>query len=124
LRPIVQLCGRSDNPLIAGVASRQEGDGDAHEYIGSDAGDPAQALLAMGGAKAIIATVTDPQAMEAIAGGLGENGMMMVSGAVGNLTVGSLALLRSAARSRVGTRAPPPIPRTLCDSAKAMPSAR
>jgi D-arabinose 1-dehydrogenase-like Zn-dependent alcohol dehydrogenase len=69
----------------------------AHDYIDSEAGDPAQALLAMGGAKAIIATVTHPKAMEAIAGGLGVNGVMMVIGAVGNLTVDSLALLRKRA---------------------------
>src|SRR5262249_40608124 len=43
----------------------------AQDYIDSEVGDPAQALLAMGGAKAIIATVTNPQAMEAISGGLG-----------------------------------------------------
>ena len=65
----------------------------ADEYIDSELGDVAQALLAMGSAKAIIATVTNPKAMEAIAGGLGVNGVMMVIGAVGNLTVDSLALL-------------------------------
>ena len=42
----------------------------AHAYIDSDAGDPAQALQAMGGAKAIIATVTSAGAMQAISGGL------------------------------------------------------
>jgi alcohol dehydrogenase len=65
----------------------------AHDYIDSDAGDPAQALRAMGGAKAIIATVTSAGAMQAIAGGLGVNGTMMVIGAVGALTVDSLDLL-------------------------------
>ena len=47
----------------------------------------------MGGAKAIIATVTDAKAMQAISGGLGPNGVMMVIGAVGPLTVDSLDLL-------------------------------
>jgi alcohol dehydrogenase len=65
----------------------------AHAYIDSEAGDPAQALQAMGGAKAIIATVTSAAAMEAISGGLGVNGTMMVIGAVGDLTIDSLALL-------------------------------
>ncbi len=65
----------------------------AHDYIDSEAGDPAQALQAMGGAKAIIATVTSGAAMQAIAGGLGANGTMMVIGAVGPLTVNSLDLL-------------------------------
>jgi alcohol dehydrogenase len=65
----------------------------AQEYIDSDADDPAQALQAMGGARAIIATVTSAPAMQAIAGGLGVNGTMMVIGAVGALTVDSLDLL-------------------------------
>ncbi len=47
----------------------------------------------MGGAKAILATVTNGKAMQAIAGGLGPNGVMMVIGAVGPLTVNSLDLL-------------------------------
>ncbi len=65
----------------------------AHDYIDSEVGDPAQALQAMGGAKAIIATVTSAEAMQAISGGLGVNGTMMVVGAVGALTVNSLDLL-------------------------------
>jgi alcohol dehydrogenase len=65
----------------------------ASDYIDSAAEDPAKALRAMGGAKAILATVTDGKAMEAIAGGLGPNGVMMVIGAVGPLTVNSLDLL-------------------------------
>lgn len=65
----------------------------AHEYIDSSASDPAAALLAMGGAKAILATVTSAPAMQAIAGGLGPNGTMMVIGAVGALTVNSFDLL-------------------------------
>jgi alcohol dehydrogenase len=65
----------------------------AHAYIDSEAQDPAQALQAMGGAKAIIATVTSAGAMQAISGGLGVNGTMMVIGAVGEMTVDSLALL-------------------------------
>ena len=47
----------------------------------------------MGGARAILATVTDGKAMQAIAGGLGPNGVLMVIGAVGPLTVNSLDLL-------------------------------
>jgi alcohol dehydrogenase len=65
----------------------------AHAYIDSATNDPAKALQAMGGAKAIIATVTNAEAMQAIAGGLGANGTMMVIGAVGALTVNSLDLL-------------------------------
>jgi alcohol dehydrogenase len=65
----------------------------AHAYIDSAAEDPAKALQAMGGAKAIIATVTSAEAMQAISGGLGVNGTMMIIGAVGALTVNSLDLL-------------------------------
>jgi D-arabinose 1-dehydrogenase-like Zn-dependent alcohol dehydrogenase len=72
----------------------------AHEYIDSDAGDPAAALQAMGGAKAILATVTNGPAMEAIAGGLGPNGTMMVIGAVGPLTINSFDLLFKSAAIR------------------------
>jgi D-arabinose 1-dehydrogenase-like Zn-dependent alcohol dehydrogenase len=72
----------------------------AQDYIDSDADDPAQALQAMGGARAIIATVTSAPAMQAIAGGLGVNGTMMVIGAVGALTVDSLDLLAKRAAVR------------------------
>jgi D-arabinose 1-dehydrogenase-like Zn-dependent alcohol dehydrogenase len=54
----------------------------------------------MGGAKAILATVTDGKAMEAIANGLGPNGVMMVIGAVGPLTVDSSDLLGKRAAVR------------------------
>ena len=51
----------------------------------------------MGGAKAILATVTSGEAMQAIAGGLGPNGVLMVIGAVGPLTVDSFDLLQKRA---------------------------
>jgi len=65
----------------------------AHDYIDSEAGDVAEALQRMGGAKAIIATVTSADAMQAIVGGLGPNGTMMVIGAVGAFPVDTLDLL-------------------------------
>jgi alcohol dehydrogenase len=65
----------------------------AHDYIDSDDGDPAAALRGMGGAKAILATVTNPEAMQAIVGGLGPNGTMMIIGAVPSLTVDPFELL-------------------------------
>jgi D-arabinose 1-dehydrogenase-like Zn-dependent alcohol dehydrogenase len=65
----------------------------ASDYIDRAAEDPAKALTAMGGAKAMLATVTDGKAMQTIAGGLGPNGVMMVIGAVGPLTVDSGDLL-------------------------------
>lgn len=69
----------------------------AQEYIDSQSADPAAALRKLGGAKAILATVTDAAAMQAVAGGLGTNGTLMVIGAVGALTVDSLDLLRKRA---------------------------
>ena len=65
----------------------------ADDYIDSATEDPAKALLQMGGAKAILATVTDGAAMQAIAKGLGPNGVMMVIGVVGPLTVNSIDLI-------------------------------
>jgi len=65
----------------------------AHDYIDSEEGDVAKALQTMGGAKAIIATVTNADAMRAIVGGLGPNGTMMVIGAVGAFSVDTLDLL-------------------------------
>jgi D-arabinose 1-dehydrogenase-like Zn-dependent alcohol dehydrogenase len=69
----------------------------AHEYIDTNASDPAGALRALGGARAVLATVTDAAAMQAIAGGLGVNGTLLVIGAVGALTVDSMDLLRKRA---------------------------
>jgi alcohol dehydrogenase len=72
----------------------------AHAYIDNKASNPAQALQAMGGAKAILATVTSAEAMQSIAGGLGINGTMMVIGAVGDLTVNPMDLLNKRASVR------------------------
>jgi len=65
----------------------------AHAYIDSDRGEPAAALLAMGGARAILATVTDGKALQSIAPGLGPNGTLLVIGAVGTIPVDTLDLL-------------------------------
>jgi len=54
----------------------------AHDYIDSAAGDPAEALRKLGGAKVILATVTSADAMKSMVSGLGANGTMMVIGAV------------------------------------------
>lgn len=65
----------------------------AHDYIDTSSGDPAKALQAMGGARAILATVTSAEAMQAVVGGLGPNGTLMIIGAVGPMTINSLELL-------------------------------
>jgi D-arabinose 1-dehydrogenase-like Zn-dependent alcohol dehydrogenase len=66
----------------------------AHHYIDSQAEDPAAALQKLGGAKAILATVTSGEAMGQIQGGLGLNGTLMVIGAVPSLNADTLFLLR------------------------------
>ncbi len=69
----------------------------AREYIDSAASDPAAALRALGGARAILATVTQAEAMEAVAGGLGVNGTLMVIGAVGSMRINPMELLNKRA---------------------------
>jgi len=66
----------------------------AHHYIDSQAGDPAAALVKLGGAKVILATVTSGSAMQAVLGGLGIDGKLFVlGGAPDPLTVVPLSLL-------------------------------
>jgi D-arabinose 1-dehydrogenase-like Zn-dependent alcohol dehydrogenase len=65
----------------------------AHHYIDSQMQDPAAELQKLGGAKAILATVTVGDAMSAVQGGLGLNGTLMVIGAAQSLTVSPLLLL-------------------------------
>ena len=66
----------------------------AHHYIDNAAEDPAAALQGLGGAKAILATVTSDEAMNSVQGGLAINGTLMVIGAVESLSVDALELLR------------------------------
>jgi alcohol dehydrogenase/propanol-preferring alcohol dehydrogenase len=53
----------------------------AHHYIDSHAQDVAAELIKMGGAKVILATVTNAEAMSATLGGLGINGKLFILGA-------------------------------------------
>ena len=53
----------------------------AHHYVDSDSQDPALALQALGGARVILATVTNAQAMTRVVGGLAINGQLLVVGA-------------------------------------------
>ncbi|HEV8482634.1 MAG TPA: alcohol dehydrogenase [Blastocatellia bacterium] len=53
----------------------------AHDYIDSQSQDVAAELLKMGGARIILATVTNAQAMISTLGGLGINGTLLVLGA-------------------------------------------
>jgi D-arabinose 1-dehydrogenase-like Zn-dependent alcohol dehydrogenase len=65
----------------------------AHHYIDSQSEDPAAELLKFGGAKVILATVTNGDAMSAVVGGLAVNGTMMLIGAVPSLQVSPIQLL-------------------------------
>ena len=77
--------GKDKEPL-----ARQLG---AWHYIDSQAEDPAAALQKMGGAKAIISTVTNGDAMSAVVGGLGPNGVFFVIGAAPSMQVSPVFLL-------------------------------
>lgn len=65
----------------------------AHHYIDSQAQDASAELQKLGGAKVILATVTDGGAMSALQGGLGLNGTLLVVGAAQSLQVSPLVLI-------------------------------
>jgi len=65
----------------------------AHHYIDSKTQDPAAELTRMGGAKVILATVTNGEAMKAAMGGLGLEGKFMVLGIDESLEVSPLLLI-------------------------------
>lgn len=65
----------------------------AAQYIDSQAQDAAQELIALGGARVILATVTSGEAMSALQGGLGIHGTLMVLGAAEGLNVSALGLI-------------------------------
>jgi len=65
--------GKDKEPLAKKLGARH--------YIDSQSQDPSVELAKMGGAKVILATVTNGDAMTAALGGLGVNGKMIVLGA-------------------------------------------
>ena len=66
----------------------------AWAYIDSKAQDPSAELLKLGGAKIILATVTNGDAMSAVLGGLGVNGKLIIVGAAAEpLQVAGIPLL-------------------------------
>jgi D-arabinose 1-dehydrogenase-like Zn-dependent alcohol dehydrogenase len=77
--------GKDKEPL-----ARQLG---ASVYIDSQAQDPAEELTRLGGAKAILATVTSGEAMAAVQGGIAVNGTMLLIGAAESMQVSPIALL-------------------------------
>jgi D-arabinose 1-dehydrogenase-like Zn-dependent alcohol dehydrogenase len=65
----------------------------AWQYIDSQATNPAQELTKLGGARVVLATVTNGDAMAATLGGLAVNGTLMVLGAAEAMQVPPLLLL-------------------------------
>jgi len=65
----------------------------ALHYIDSQEKNPAAELTKLGGAKVVIATVTNADAMTAVLGGLAANGVLMVIGAAGPLSVDPILLI-------------------------------
>jgi len=65
----------------------------AHHYIDSQGSDPAAELNKLGGAKVVIATVTNGPAMTATLGGLAPNGVLMVIGAAGPVSIDPILLI-------------------------------
>jgi D-arabinose 1-dehydrogenase-like Zn-dependent alcohol dehydrogenase len=78
--------GKDKEPLACKLGARA--------YIDSNTQDPAAELQKLGGAKAVIATVTSAPAMSATLGGLGVNGKLMIIGAAAEpLQVDGIPLL-------------------------------
>jgi D-arabinose 1-dehydrogenase-like Zn-dependent alcohol dehydrogenase len=77
--------GKDKEPL-----ARQLG---ASVYIDSQAQNAAAELLALGGARVILATATSGEAMSAVQGGLAVNGTLLVIGAAASMQVSPLWLL-------------------------------
>jgi D-arabinose 1-dehydrogenase-like Zn-dependent alcohol dehydrogenase len=84
-RTVAIARGQDKEPL-----ARQLG---AFHYIDSQAGDPADELKKLGGAKVILATVTNGDAMGAVVGGLAIDGSLMVIGAADAMTISPTVML-------------------------------
>ena len=65
----------------------------AWRYLDSQTQDPAAELQKLGGAKTVLATVTNGDAMSTVVGGLGVNGVFIVIGAAQSMQVSPLQLL-------------------------------
>ncbi|HTE06072.1 MAG TPA: alcohol dehydrogenase catalytic domain-containing protein, partial [Planctomycetota bacterium] len=88
-RTVAIARGKEKEPL-----ARQLG---ARHYIDSTAEDPAAALGRLGGAKVILATVTDGAAMAATQAGLAPQGTLLILGAAGSVELSPLVLIGKAA---------------------------
>jgi len=74
----------------------------ADEYIDTEASDPAQELLRMGGARVVLATAPSGKAMASIVGGIGTNGQLLVVAGPADATELYLASLIGGRRSIQG----------------------
>lgn len=74
----------------------------AHAYIDSQSQDPAAELTKLGGAKVILATVTDAKTMSAVVPGLGIDGKLLVVGAPNEAMQAMAGLLIGGRRSIAG----------------------
>jgi D-arabinose 1-dehydrogenase-like Zn-dependent alcohol dehydrogenase len=86
--------GKDKEPLARELGARR--------YIDSQAQDAAAELSKLGGARVILATVTSGKAMNAILGGLGVNGKLIVIGAAADPIEAPAGLLIGARRSIMG----------------------
>lgn len=84
-RTVAIARGRDKEPL-----AHQLG---AVRYVDSTSEDPAAALSALGGARVVLATVTNGEAMSATIGGLAPRGKLMVLGAPPSLEASAFALI-------------------------------
>jgi D-arabinose 1-dehydrogenase-like Zn-dependent alcohol dehydrogenase len=64
----------------------------AWRYIDSKASDPAAELRKLGGAKVVLATVTDGAAISAVQGGVGLNGTLLPLAGVPSMTISTLVM--------------------------------
>src|SRR5215475_13486206 len=93
-RTVAIARGRDKEPLAKKLG--------AWRYIDSQALDAAAELASLGGAKAIIATVTSGKAMNAVVGGLGVSGKLIVLGVADEPVQAPAALLIAGRRSIIG----------------------
>jgi D-arabinose 1-dehydrogenase-like Zn-dependent alcohol dehydrogenase len=81
----VQFANRMGFHTVAIARGRDKGnlarDLGAHVYVDSETQDPAKELMALGGAKVILATATSGKAMTPLIDGLGVDGTLIVLGA-------------------------------------------
>lgn len=91
----------------------------AQVYVDSQTQDPAKELMALGGAKTILATVTSGSAMTPLIDGLGVDGTLIVLGASPEpIEVNPFHVIGERRGVRAGRRARRSIRRTRCASAR------